>query len=74
MKIFWYSEHNSMKFCVEGAVVNWLYHLGAKEQATTFNMLSTLEPENLVVAMKVEKLPKKLKYRSGLLNPIKKCL
>ena len=63
-----------MKLCVEGAVANWLYHLGAKEQATTFKTLSTLELEKLVVVMNVEKLLKKVTYRSGLFNPIKKCL
>ena len=71
---FWYSEDNSMKFCVEGALANWLFHLGATKEANEFKHLVTMETQNLKDQMKVEKLPKKVQRKNGSLNPITKCL
>ena len=71
---FWFSEDNSMKLSVEGALANWLFHLGATEEANAFKHLATLVTQNLKDVMKVEKLPKKVQCKNGSLNPIPKCL
>ena len=71
---FWSDQENAMKFCAEGAVTNLLHHMSAIDEATTFKFYSTMDPHELCHSMGLEKLPKRVLTKSGLMKPVEKCL
>ena len=71
---FWHDKENAMKFCVEGAIANLLHHLDAIDEAVEFKFLSTMDNHELCHSLGVDKLPKRVVTKSGLIKPMEKCL
>ena len=71
---FWFDNDNFSKWCVEGALSNFLCHFLSINDAAKFKQIAICNGEQLINAMNVRSIPQIFLSKTGQIDAVEKCM